>query len=555
MLKCDTTIYIQQTADSYLLFNDEDRIVGYGGELSHSLKHFLDKTFSDIRDHLILQHVEENQYNCTVNHSNYSCYIIPVQEGTVLSFIRQDNLQIQFFQQIFNKLNDGILVSNKDGKIIYYNKAQEKLENMKAEDVVGKYLWEVYEINPETSEHKRVRETQVPIIDQYKAHAYSNGEPQYLTYSTYPLMLNGQSIGAFSICTNDTMLKNLLHETLELKRDLYSLDSNKEQTTSNGTIYSFADIKGQAEKYIECIKEAQTIALYNTDILIVGESGTGKELFAQSIHNHSSRAEHPFIAVNCAAIPENLLESTLFGTVKGAFTGATDQAGLFEYAGHGTLFLDEINSMPINLQAKIIRVLEERQIRRVGSNKTYSIHCNIISASNEDPQKLIKENNLRLDLYYRIAKASLYIPSLHDRKSDIIYYTNYFIQKNNKLYNKNIKGISRNVEKLFLNYRWPGNTRELQHLIDNMCIRADINDSLLSESHIPIHLIKNMNVQRKDSHIAPDLKPITEYTPNELIALLNNTNWNIAKAARKLNISRQNLQYHLKKHNINKTNK
>ena len=552
ILQCDTTIYIKQTADSYLILDHDDKIVEYGGELSYTLKNFINKSFTDIREHLMLQHVKENQYNCSSNHSNYSCYIIQIDEGTILSFIRQDDLQIQFFQQIFNKLTDGILVSNKDGKIIYYNKALEKMESMKAEEVVNKYLWDVYQINPETSEHKRVRETQVPIVDQYKAHAYSNGSPQYLTYSTYPLMLNDQSIGAFSICMNDTILKNLLHETLELKRDLYSLDSNFEKKPSNGTIYSFEDIKGQDSQYIECIREAQTIALYNTDILIIGESGTGKELFAQSIHNYSSRAEHPFIAVNCAAIPENLLESTLFGTVKGAFTGATDQAGLFEYAGHGTLFLDEINSMPLSLQAKIIRVLEERQVRRVGSNKNYSIHCNIISASNEDPQKLIQENKLRLDLYYRIAKASIYIPSLTERKSDIAYYTDYFIKQNNEKYNKQITSVSPAVKNIFFSYRWPGNTRELQHLVDNMCIRASFNQSMLSESHIPIHLLKNMHPPKDSIGIPITSKSIKDYTPHELSELLNETHWNIAKAARTLNVSRQNLQYHLKKHQISK---
>jgi len=445
--------------------------------------------------------------------------------------------RLDIYQQIFDKLNDGILVSNQDGKIVLYNQAQEQMENLKKEDVIGKYLWEVYRINAETSEHRHVINSQTPIIDQYKAHAYSNGEPQYLTYSTYPLVQESKAIGAFSICINDTMLKDLLHETLDLKKELYNVKDTEKPEPSNGTTFKFQDIKGINPRFLSLIREARNMALYDTDILIVGETGTGKELFAQGIHNHSGRSKSPFIAVNCAAIPNNLLESTLFGTKKGAFTGATDQPGLFEYAQQGTLFLDEINSMPISLQAKIVRVLEEKKARRVGSNEMYNLTCQVISASNEDPRILIQEKRFRLDLFYRIAKSSIFLPPLRDRKDDILYYTSHFLEKNNEKFNKNINSLTPELKQLFLSYEWPGNTRELEHLIDNMYIRSDLNERVLQLEHIPDHILDYMQTIPYTQTVDIEVKPMSAYTKEEIEFALNKENWNISQTAKQFSIS------------------
>src|SRR5690625_2345726 len=176
-------------------------------------------------------------------------------------------------------------------------------------------------------------------------------------------MDDGIPIGAFSVGTNETKLTEMLHETMKLKRKLYKTADSTEDTTEpdNGTMYNFSHIRGVSKELKNTIKEAQHVSLHNNDLLIVGETGVGKELFAQSIHNHSPYAAEPFVAINCAAIPENLLETTLFGSVKGAFTGSENQKGLFEYAGEGTLFLDEVNSMSMLFQSKLLRALEERR--------------------------------------------------------------------------------------------------------------------------------------------------------------------------------------------------
>ncbi|MGG1662510.1 sigma-54 interaction domain-containing protein [Brevibacillus sp. NRS-1366] len=458
-------------------------------------------------------------------------------------------------EQIVDSLNEGVLVSDHEGRIILYNKAQEKLEGLKSEHVIGKYLWEAYNYNPEMSEHRRVFTSGQPVIAQYRAHAHINGIPQYVTYSTYPIIHNGETIGVLSISHNETKLKNLLHETIELKRKIVTQNKGSKEP-SNGTTYSFESIKGSSSVLRSLIKEAQNVAMHDTDILIVGETGTGKELFAQSIHNHSKRAKSPFVAINCAAIPETLLESTLFGTIKGSYTGAGDQMGLFEYAQDGTLFLDEINSMPISLQSKLIRVLEERMVRRVGANAVTPVRCTVISASNEAPKELIAQSKLRSDLYYRIARTCLIIPPLRERKEDVLFLIDYFIHLSSKQLNKNVHGLTERLYELFLQYKWPGNIRELHHVIENLIIRADEGQKKLDINNLPAYLRENMfennllGSSRKSGNRRPLKTVTTAFEENFIRNVLEQADWNITKAAEKIGTTRQSLQYHIKKLNI-----
>jgi arginine utilization regulatory protein len=469
----------------------------------------------------------------------------------------KDN-RLACLEQIVDSLNEGVLVSDHEGKIILYNKAQEKLEGLQSENVIGKYLWEAYNYNPEMSEHRRVFNSGQPVIAQYRAHSYINGIPQYVTYSTYPIKKSGETIAVFSISHNETKLKNLLHETIELKRKIVTQNKGSKEVQSNGTTYTFESIKGSSPVLKNLIKDAQNVAMHDTDILIVGETGTGKELFAQSIHNHSKRAKSPFVAINCAAIPESLLESTLFGTVKGSYTGATDQMGLFEYAQDGTLFLDEINSMPISLQSKLIRVLEERMVRRVGANAVTPVRCAVISASNEPVQELIASNRLRSDLYYRIARTCLIIPPLRERKEDILFLMDYFLHLTSKRLNKNIDGATERLRELFLQYKWPGNIRELHHVIENLIIRADDDQNLLDIDNLPAYLRENMIVahalehSRKPGSRRPLKTVTTTFEENFIRSILEQADWNITKAAEKIGTTRQSLQYHIKKLNLKK---
>lgn len=289
--------------------------------------------------------------------------------------------------------------------------------------------------------------------------------------------------------------------------------------------------------------------------MLFGETGTGKELFAQSIHEESKRSNGPFLAINCAAIPENLLEGILFGTVKGAFTGAINREGLFEQANGGTLFLDEINSMPLALQSKILRVLEEKKVRRVGGNEEILINPRIISSSNVLPMTAIEQGQIRADLFYRLAVVYLFIPPLRDRIDDLVLLTNYFIQQLNRPLEKNITGLHPEVISAFKRYSWPGNIRQLKHTIECAMNIIPTHEIIISQSHIPSYLgifnTEKIEVELKtDNTISPPstiLHKIKDQEKDIIIAALMKSKGNVAKAAEDLGLSRQLLQYRLKR--------
>lgn len=468
-----------------------------------------------------------------------------------------DNTKVYCLEKIIEKLYDGVLLSDKYGKVVIYNPAMEELEEMKAKDMIGQYIWDAYGYSDKSkSEHMSVQMSGIPIINRYKAHAFNNGKPIYKSYSTYPIEKDGEIIGVYSISKNESKLQSLLAETVELKRQFGGKNKEEGSTKYNGTNFTFADIIGSSQKIKKLIQEAQSIAWLNNNILIVGETGTGKEVFAQSIHNYGKRNTEPFIGINCSAIPENLLESILFGTVKGAFTGAIDSSGLFEEAGEGTLFLDELNSMPINMQTKLLRVLQEKAVRRVGGKDMHPIKCRVISAMNEDPYLLMEEGRLRQDLYYRIAGYNLVIPPLRDRDEDIFDFTKFFISKNNINLGKNISEISNNLKSFMKGYKWEGNIRELDHFVENIMVRTDNNDSFLRETNIPEYILEIMNedsTNKIDDINTNSLEEkINEYEKYLIIEYLGNNKWNVSKTAKELGITRQSLIYRMRKLNLNR---
>jgi arginine utilization regulatory protein len=286
-------------------------------------------------------------------------------------------------------------------------------------------------------------------------------------------------------------------------------------------------------------------------VLIYGETGTGKEIIAQGIHNASPRKQEPFLALNCAAIPETLLESTLFGTCRGAFTGATDSPGLFEQAGGGTLYLDEINSMNPSLQAKLLRVLEEKTVRRVGGKQSIPVKCSIISSTNVDPWKCVVEGSLRQDLYFRLAGVTLSIPPLRSRREDITDLVSHFLKKFNAIYGRRIKGLSPHVKVLFDSYAWPGNVRELQHVLEAAVLAAE-DATTIDFQHLPLHFRQRLC----DAHTGPprsrtpatSLGQTLQETERQIICeALAKTGNNVSRAAALLGLSRQNLQYRMRR--------
>lgn len=304
--------------------------------------------------------------------------------------------------------------------------------------------------------------------------------------------------------------------------------------------YVLSDIITINDKMIELKEFAHKVSDTNSPVIVYGETGTGKELFVQAIHNTGKRREGPFIAQNCAAMPSELLEGILFGTVKGAFTGAEDRAGLLELGDGGTIYLDELNSMSIELQAKLLRVIQDGFVRRVGASYENYYDMRIIASVNIEPERCIAEGFLRKDLYYRLNVLELRVPELRNRRDDIAVLAEHFINKYNLSFGKDIKGITSISMQYMLNYEWPGNVRELKHFIESVLTLKG--NGYISEEDLPENI---REIHRKSFHESMDT-----YERKLLSEAIRICQGNISKTAEYLMLPRQTLQYKLKKHEI-----
>ena len=269
-------------------------------------------------------------------------------------------------------------------------------------------------------------------------------------------------MAAIEVAKDITDIRRMSDTLLELQKEKTTPPEQRKNTIKR---YTFDDIHGKNEDFQIALNRARKAAETDASVFIYGETGTGKELFAQSIHYGGKRHNKPFLAQNCAAIPESLLEGLLFGTSKGSFTGAVDREGLFEQANGGTLLLDEISAMPYDLQSKLLRVLQESYIRRVGGMKDIPINVRIIATVNEPPEDLIAQGKLRSDLYYRLNVVNLQIPALRERLDDVQVLAESFLEKFNKRYNKEMWMISDGALKKLKSHDYPGNVRELQNIM------------------------------------------------------------------------------------------
>lgn len=452
-----------------------------------------------------------------------------------------------------NYLDEYIEIIDPTGKLIVSSTGFEELDGFDRKCIVGRNVREVYDLDDQSSQMLTSMRDKTPKKNVYMKYFSRAGKPVHIMMDIFPIFPNdnskSDSIGSIAITRDVTNIQELSSKLLDLQRELLSVKGKKK----NGTRYTFDDILGQSPAINSLLLAARKVSYSDSRVLILGETGTGKELLAQSIHSQSLRANNPFIAVNCSAIPETLLESFFFGTVKGYYTGAEDKAGFFEEAGSGTLFLDEMNSMSVYLQAKLLRVLENQSIRRIGSNKEIPINVRIISAMNIDPSEAIEKGLIRSDLYYRLAAVTLECPPLRERQEDLTLLVKSFIDQYNKLLGKSIKTLSKAASTIFQNHSWPGNIRELRHTIEHAMNLAESTDTELSAMYLPQHLKKQnttIKIIPNLKHEA-DLKMMIEQFEKELIiqALIDN-NGNINKAAKQLHVSRQNLFYRIKRLNI-----
>jgi len=456
-------------------------------------------------------------------------------------FLEKEHL----FFEILETIDEGIHAVDENGYTIFYNHIAAKHDGLKREEVLGRHLLEVFpSLTEDTSTLLKVIRTKKPIYHLSQQYVNLKGEKIETVNTTLPIIIHDHLIGAVEVAKDYSKLKSLSERLIELQK---KAQSNPPNASLNETNYTFDDILTHNHSLQNTKNLARRIAKSSSSVLIYGETGTGKELFVQSVHNESPRKKGPFIAQNCAALPESLLESILFGTTKGSYTGAVDRAGLFELAHQGTLFLDELQSMPLSLQAKLLRVLEDGYVRRIGSSESKKVDVRVIVAMNEKPMKCVQEQRLREDLFYRLNVFSLEIPPLRERKEDIIPLAQYFMSKFKQHLKIDVKGISKEVKKLLVQHNWPGNVRELKHVMEyalNVVDGEYITVQCLPE-YFQFKQIKSVPKENKSLR-----EELAELEKKRIEEALYFHDGNVLKAAQYLKIPRQTLQYKMKRYQM-----
>lgn len=463
------------------------------------------------------------------------------------------DLNRMVLQNILQHIDLGIHVIDKNRKTVIYNEIMAELEGLKIEQVMDKDLLDIFpSLNEETSTLIKVLATKKSIIKETQTYINMKGKKIMTVNSTIPLIWKGKIVGALEIARDITYLKGLSDQLLDLQHELKNNNHKNYKSKNKIKNYTFKDIIGEAKNMKNAIEVGKRAKDSPSSVLIYGETGTGKELFAQSIHYEGIRKDGPFIAQNCAAIPETLLEGILFGTEKGGFTGAVQRKGIFEQANGGTLLLDEINSMSNGLQAKLLRVLQEGYIRRIGGIKDIPIDVKIIATTNEEPLESIKNGTLRKDLYYRLNVIYINIPPLRERKEDIPFLSNHFIDKYNFILDKNIHGLEDEVLQCFYRYPWLGNVRELENAIEAAMNYVPHNRRYLKKEDFiscPNIIDNEKNLETIVLDIKKPLPDYLEEIEKKVIEKnLENNNYNISQTAKELGIKRQTLQYKIKKY-------
>ena len=438
----------------------------------------------------------------------------------------------QILQSIIDFAYDGILAIDREGKITVFNHIAEDLMEKKSTDIIGETINNVI--------------SNTGLLRVLKSGKAEVGEFQKLgniniATNRVPIVVNGEIRGVVATFQE---VERIQKTEKDIRKKLY--------LKGHVAKLIFNDIVGSSKVIKSLQIKAKRFALAGSTVLLMGETGTGKEIFAQSIHNHSHRCTGPFVTINCAALPENLLESELFGYVRGAFTGARKEGkfGLFELAHTGTIFLDEISEMSPKIQARFLRVIQEKEVTRIGDDAVIPIDIRVIAASNRDLAKLVEEGNFREDLYYRICVLLLRLPPLRERKDDIHELIQYFIKNKNKELGKRIEKASLEAVKLLRSYSWPGNIRQLENLIEQAVVLCD--GSVLEQDHI-IDCFQSWGFNKIEPLLEGSNSNIGVLQQSELELIkdaLKETRGNRTLAARKLGISVTTLWRKIKKYNL-----
>ncbi len=473
------------------------------------------------------------------------------------------------WNQVLSSLDEGVHVVDEHGRTLLYNDTASSLDGLEPEEVVGRNIFTVFpSLTLENSTLMRTVQSGEPLENVLQSFINRRGEEITTVNSTVPLELSDGSRGALEISRDITLLQELVDDVSNLRRCLGEHrvrsgavpgSDQAEERIENNTSYTFSDLKGRDEKFRAVIEEAIRAASSDSTVMIRGETGTGKELVAQGIHNASPRSDSPFIAQNCAALPRDLLEGLLFGTEEGGFTGARSRPGLFEQACGGTILLDEIDALDYDLQAKLLRVVQESRVRRIGSQEEKKVDVRILATMNSEPEQAFAEERLREDLYYRLAVVSLKLPPLRRRRDDIPLLIDHFVNTFNAEFDRRLAGFSPGLRERLKNHHWPGNVRELKHFVE-ACFNLCRGEKGITWQNLPHQLREKLEQDEEEMPAwreqidRDELPPLQEFLAGierDLIAeALSREEGNISAAARELEISRQSLQYKLDKYDL-----
>ncbi|WP_342467394.1 sigma 54-interacting transcriptional regulator [Bacillus sp. FSL W8-0629] len=444
-----------------------------------------------------------------------------------------------WFELILEAIDEAIHVVDDQGVTIFYNHNAAKFDCLAKEEVIGKYILDVYpSLTEKTSTLMHVLRTGKPIYHSLQTYLNKNGEKIETVNTTLPIMEGSKLIGAVEVAKDVSKLSALSNRLDQKKRT----DGAAETTQ----MLDFSSFLTNDPHLKEMLEKAKKAAAYPSSVMVFGETGTGKEVLVQAIVHASDRKDQVFIPQNCAALPESLLESLLFGSVKGSYTGAIDRKGLFELADGGTLFLDELQAMPLTLQTKLLRVLEDGVVRRIGDAKAVQVNVRVITALNIDPFEAVKKQMLREDLFYRLHVSSFHIPPLRTRKHDIQLLSRHFIQTYHQQFSKNVNRLSEETVQVFMAHQWPGNVRELKHTIEHAVLMMPKEAEEITPAYLPGHL----RTHQIESHPPESsLKSqVTSFEQTLIQEALRQHAGNIKQTAAALKIPRQTLQYKLKKY-------
>ncbi|MCB5933699.1 sigma-54-dependent Fis family transcriptional regulator [Caldibacillus thermoamylovorans] len=441
---------------------------------------------------------------------------------------------------IIHSSNDAISVVDENGNGILINPAYTRITGLTEEDVLGKPA--TTDIYKGESMHFHVLKTKKPVRG---VKMLVGPKKKEVAVNVAPIIVDGQLKGSVGI----------IHDMSEIRELTTELQRAKERIRTLEAKYNFDDIVGRSEEMLIAIEQARIAAKTPATVLLRGESGTGKELFAHAIHNESDRKYNHFIRVNCAAISESLLESELFGYEEGAFSGAKrgGKKGYFEEANNGSIFLDEIGELSLSTQAKLLRVLQEREIIRVGGTKPISIQVRIIAATNKNLEQEIRKGNFREDLFYRLNRIPIYIPPLRSRLEDIPLLCDHLIKKINHDYGRNVEGITNEAAELLKRYAWPGNVRELENILGRAIIFMDYSENRIDREHLSklgYNFQKNQEQDHPNEASLPLYTLVENFEKRIISHILHKHRGNKTKTAKELGVSIRTLYYKMEKYGL-----